>query len=94
MCWKLNYRDVVLNAVDVVKIWDANRRDNYMTGYTIDDIKMLASYREKIVNKMENLEKYGIDWIDTYQLKKWSKKMKKIMDRANLRGKENEEKKI
>jgi aryl-alcohol dehydrogenase-like predicted oxidoreductase len=83
MCWKIDYRDVALNAVDVVKIWDNDKKNSTMTRYTNEDIKVLVSCREKIERKIESLEKYGIDWIDSYQLKRWSRKMKKILDRVH-----------
>jgi len=86
MFWKIDYRNATLNALDAIRMYDEERRDNAMSGYTIEDIKDLAKYREKINKRMDDLEKYGIDWYDAYKLKKWTKEMHKIMDRAHLRN--------
>lgn len=85
MFWKKeDRRKISIGALDAIKEFEKEKIRNG-SRYNNDEIKELIKYQKKISRRMDDLEKYGIDWYDAYKLKRWTRKMLTIMDRIQLR---------
>lgn len=78
MICKIDYSNVTCDALDTVRVFE----EDELNGYSVEDIMDLNKYSNKITKRINNIEKYGIDWYDAYKLKKLTKKMRELFAKS------------